>query len=63
MLSKTFSLMAASSVISLAIVTPPAALAQRIANNVPASVRQASDLGRVNATRANDRRGASPNAE
>ena len=50
MLSKTFSLMAASSVISLAIVTPPAALAQRIANNVPASVRQASDLGRVNAT-------------
>jgi subtilase family serine protease len=50
MLSKTFSLMAASSVMSLAIVTPPAALAQRIADNVPAGIRQASDLGRVNAT-------------
>jgi subtilase family serine protease len=48
MLSKTLSLMAASSVMSLAMLTPPAALAQRIANNVPASVRQASDLGRVN---------------
>jgi subtilase family serine protease len=50
MLSKNFSLMAASSVMSLAILTAPAALAQRIANNVPAGVRQASDLGRVNAT-------------
>jgi subtilase family serine protease len=49
MLSKTFSLMAASSVMSLAILTPPAALAQRIANNVSAGIRQASDLGRVNA--------------
>jgi subtilase family serine protease len=47
MLSKTFSLMAASSVMSLAILTLPAALAQRIADNVPASTRQASDLGRV----------------
>ena len=36
MLSKTFSLMAASSVMSLAILTLPAALAQRIADNVPA---------------------------
>jgi subtilase family serine protease len=35
---------------SLAMLTPPAALAQLIANNVPASTRQASDLGRVNAT-------------
>jgi subtilase family serine protease len=50
MLSKTFSLMAASSLMSLAILTPPAALAQRIADNVPAGIRQASDLGRVNAT-------------
>jgi subtilase family serine protease len=50
MLFKTFSLMAASSVMSLAILTPPAACAQRIADNVPASVRQATDLGRVNAT-------------
>jgi subtilase family serine protease len=49
MLSKTFSTMAASSVMSLAILAPPAALAQRIADNVPASTRQASDLGRVNA--------------
>jgi subtilase family serine protease len=49
MLSKTFSLMAASSLMSLALLTPPAALAQRIADNVPAGVRQASDLGRVNA--------------
>jgi subtilase family serine protease len=47
MLSRTFSLMAASSVMSLAMLAPPAALAQRIANNVPAGVRQASDLGRV----------------
>lgn len=49
MLSKTLSTMAASSVMSLAILTP-AALSQLIANNVPAVVRQASDLGRVNAT-------------
>jgi subtilase family serine protease len=49
MLSKNFALMAASSVMSLAILTPPAALAQRVANNVPAGIRQASDLGRVNA--------------
>jgi subtilase family serine protease len=50
MLSKTFSLMAASSAMSLAILTLPAALAQRIANNVPAGTRQASDLGHVNAS-------------
>jgi subtilase family serine protease len=50
MLFKTFSLMAASSVMSLAILTPAAVLAQRMTDNVPASVRQASDLGRVNAT-------------
>src|SRR5271156_151416 len=47
MLSKTFSLMAASSVMSLAMLTPPAALAQRVADNVPAGTRQASDMGRV----------------
>ena len=47
MLSKTFSLMAASSVMSLAILAPPAALAQRIADNVPQGTHQASDMGRV----------------
>lgn len=47
MLSKTFSLMAASSVMSLAIQTLPAALAQRIADNVPQGTHQASDMGRV----------------
>ena len=47
MLSKTFSLMAASSAMSLAILASPAALAQRIADNVPQGIHQASDLGRV----------------
>jgi subtilase family serine protease len=45
--SKTFSLMAASSVMSLAMLTPPAALAQRSADNVPQGIHQASDMGRV----------------
>jgi subtilase family serine protease len=49
MLSRALSL-AVPSVMSLAILTSPATFAQRIANNVPAGVRQASDLGRVNAT-------------
>jgi subtilase family serine protease len=48
-LSKTFFLMAASSAMSLAMLTPPPSLAQSVANNVPAGVRQASDLGRANA--------------
>jgi len=47
MLSKTFSLMAASSAMSLAILAPPAALAQRVADNVPQGIHQASDLGRL----------------
>jgi subtilase family serine protease len=47
MLSKTFPLMAASSVMSLAILTSPAALAQRIADNVPQGIHQSSDMGRV----------------
>ena len=46
MLSKNLSLMAASSVMSLAIAALPAS-AQRSADNVPAGTRQASDLGRV----------------
>ncbi|HXP11645.1 MAG TPA: S53 family peptidase [Acidobacteriaceae bacterium] len=48
-LSRALSL-AAPSVMSLAILASPAIFAQRITNSVPAGVRQASDLGRVNAT-------------
>jgi subtilase family serine protease len=47
---KTLSLTVATSFLSLAILTPPAALAQRIVDNVPAGTRQASDLGRVTPT-------------
>ena len=47
MLSKTFSTMAASSVMSLAMLTSTSALAQRSADNVPQGTHQASDMGRV----------------
>jgi subtilase family serine protease len=45
--SKTYSLMAVSSVMSFAILGLPAALAQRIADNVPQGIHQASDMGRL----------------
>jgi subtilase family serine protease len=41
---------AASSLISIATLTLPAAVAQRTADNVPEGIRQASDLGRVAST-------------
>jgi subtilase family serine protease len=47
MLTKTLPFVAASSLMSIAILTLPAAVAQRNANNVPEGIRQASDLGRV----------------
>jgi subtilase family serine protease len=47
MLSKTFSTMAASSVMSLAMLTSPSTLAQQSADNVPQGTHQASDMGRV----------------
>ena len=47
MLFKTLPSVAASSLMSIAILTMPAAGAQQISNNVPAGTRQASDLGRV----------------
>ena len=47
MLFKTLPSVAASSLLSIAILTIPPAGAQRIANNVPDGTRQASDLGRV----------------
>jgi subtilase family serine protease len=50
MLFKTLPLVAASSLLSIATLTLPAALAQQIADNVPEGTRQASDLGRVAST-------------
>ncbi len=50
MLIKTLPFLAASSLMSIATLTLPAAVAQRIANNVPEGSRQASDLGRVAST-------------
>jgi subtilase family serine protease len=47
MLFKTLPSVAASSLLSIAILTIPAAGGQQIANNVPDGTRQASDLGRV----------------
>jgi len=47
---KTLPLVAASSLISIATLTLPAAVAQRTADNVPEGIRQASDLGRVAST-------------
>ena len=47
MLFKTLPSVAACSLMSIAILTIPAAGAQQIANNVPEGTRQASDLGRV----------------
>jgi subtilase family serine protease len=47
MLFKTLSTMAASSVMTLAMLTSPAALAQRSSDNVPQGTHQASDMGRV----------------
>ena len=47
MLFKTLRSVAASSLMSIAILAVPAGGAQQIANNVPEGVRQASDLGRV----------------
>jgi subtilase family serine protease len=44
---KTLPSMAASSLMSIAILTIPAASAQQIANNVSEGIHQASDLGRV----------------
>jgi hypothetical protein len=38
---------AAFSLMFILILTTPAAVAQRVANNVPGSIRQASDLGRI----------------
>jgi hypothetical protein len=42
---------AAASLVSIAILTPSAAVAQRVASNVPNGIRQASDLGRVDPTK------------
>jgi subtilase family serine protease len=50
MLFRTFSLIAAASCMPLAMLPTRAALAQRIDDNVPAGIRQASDLGRVAAS-------------
>jgi subtilase family serine protease len=50
MLFKTLPFVAASSLMSIATLTLPAAVAQRIDNNVPEGIRQASDLGRVAST-------------
>jgi subtilase family serine protease len=50
MLFKTLPFVAASSLMSIATLTLPAAVAQRIADNVPGGIRQASDLGRVPST-------------
>jgi subtilase family serine protease len=47
---KTLPFVAASSLISIATLTLPAAIAQRTADNVPEGIRQASDLGRVAST-------------
>jgi subtilase family serine protease len=47
MLFKTLPFLAASSLMSIATLTLPAAVAQRVADNVPEGSRQASDLGRV----------------
>jgi subtilase family serine protease len=47
---KTLPLVAASSLISIATLTLPPAVAQRTADNVPEGIRQASDLGRVAST-------------
>ncbi|MGA8440877.1 MAG: S53 family peptidase [Candidatus Sulfotelmatobacter sp.] len=47
MLNKILTSAVAFSVISVAILTTPAAVAQRIANNVPDGIRQASDLGLI----------------
>ena len=47
MLNKILTSAVAFSVISFAILTTPAAVAQRIANNVPDGIRQASDLGLI----------------
>jgi subtilase family serine protease len=50
MVFKTLPFVAASSLMSIATLTLPAAVAQRIADNVPGGIRQASDLGRVAST-------------
>jgi subtilase family serine protease len=47
---KILPFVAASSLMSIATLTLPAAVAQRIADNVPEGIRQASDLGRVAST-------------
>jgi subtilase family serine protease len=47
---KTLPFVAASSLMSIAALTLPAAVAQRTADNVPEGIRQASDLGRVAST-------------
>jgi subtilase family serine protease len=47
---KTLPFVAASSLMSIATLTLPAAIAQQIANSVPEGTRQASDLGRVAST-------------
>ena len=47
---KTLPFVAASSLMSIAALTLPAAVAQRTVDNVPEGVRQASDLGRVAST-------------
>jgi subtilase family serine protease len=51
MLTKTLNSAAASLLMSIAILTAPAAVAQRVANNVPDGIRQASDLGPIDSAK------------
>ena len=51
MISKVLTAAAASSLLSLVALTAPPATAQQVANNVPASIHQASDLGQIDSTK------------
>ena len=51
MLTKMLTSAAASSLMSIAMLTTSAAIAQRVADNVPEGIRQASDLGRIDSAK------------
>jgi subtilase family serine protease len=51
MLTKLPGSAATSWLMSIALLTTPAAVAQRVANNVPESIHQASDLGRIDSAK------------